>query len=354
MNMILSATKDKLKWLSVLSKFPTMYNDIYFDPEYISLNCKNENCEGFLFFNEEGDKIWINTFIKIKFPEFDSFKNMDYFDIETAYGYGGAISNSSDPHFIESSNKKFYSWVDSNNIISEFVRLHPLFDNKNFLSTKYKIFKNRNTCSLNLNLLDEKNLAPFKSKTKNMIRKAQQSIETYISNEKLDFDNLKELYLNSMKKKKADKNLFFTPLYFEKLFKFIFKNGFMSVAKNEKSEIISVAVFLHGKRFCHYHLSASKNYTHPGLNNLVIYNAAIYAKKKNLDILHLGGGNTTDENDKLFKFKKSMSTNTHDYYIGKKINNLEVYEKIKLLWKQKFPDLSKKYSSNLQCYHLNN
>ena len=64
--MIFSATKDKLKWLSVLSKFPTIYNDIYFDPEYISLNCKNENCEGFLFFNEEDDKIWINTFIKIK------------------------------------------------------------------------------------------------------------------------------------------------------------------------------------------------------------------------------------------------------------------------------------------------
>ena len=350
--MILSSTKDRSQWLDIISEFPIKYHDIYFHPDYVSLNCKKENSEGFLFYYKKNDKIWINPFIKIKSPEFESLKNHDYFDIETAYGYGGPISNKFDLDFIKESNNKFHSWVLSNNIISEFVRFHPLFDTTAYTTSKYEILENRITCSLDLRLLNEKNFLPFKSKVKNMIKRAQSSSETYISKEIKDFNIFKKLYLNLMINKDAEKECLFSSLYFEKLFKIITENGFMSVVKNKNSEIIAVAIFINGKKSCHYHLSASKNYNLPGVNNLIIYNAAIYAKKNKLEVLHLGGGNLNNVEDNLFKFKNSMSTSNHKYYIGKRINNLEIYKKLKNAWKKKYPILYKNYSNRLLCYHI--
>lgn len=350
--MILSATKDRSEWLHIISKFPDKYHDIYFHPDYVSLNCRKTNSEGFLFYNKKNDKIWINPFIKIKSPQFQSLKNNNYYDIETAYGYGGPIANIIDLDFIRESNNKFHSWVVSNNIVSEFVRFHPLIDARAYTSSNYEILENRITCSLDLKLLNDKNLSPFRSKVKNMIRKAQKVSETYITNDKKDFEQFKKLYLNLMINKDAEKESLFSSSYFEKLFKIISNNGFMSVVKNKDSEIIAVAIFINGKKSCHYHLSASKNYDYPGVNNLIIYNAALYAKKMKLDLLHLGGGKFNSEEDKLFKFKNSMSTSNHKYFIGKRINNLKIYKELKNAWKKKYPILYKNYSNRLLCYHL--
>ena len=69
-------------------------------------------------------------------------------------------------------------------------------------------------------------------------------------------------------------------------------------------------------------------------------------KKQNIEFMHLGGGNIDDNNDKLFKFKNSMSTNNHKYYIGKRIiTNPKIY-KLKKAWKEKYPILYDRYSKD--------
>jgi len=350
--MILSAANDRLEWLNIISKFPIEYQDIYFHPDYVTLNCNENKSEGFIFYNKDKDKIWINPFIKIKSPSFENFNCHDYYDIETAYGYGGPISNNSDIKFIKDSNKKFLLWVKSNNIVSEFVRCHPLFDTTLYISPEFEILENRITCSLDLSKVDVENFSPFKSKVKNKIRKALKSTETFISHEKKDFNYFKKLYLDLMTYKDARKENLFSSSYFEKLFNLIVGNGFMSVVKKKNLETIAIGIFLNGKKTCHYHLSASKHYDYPGVNNLMIYNAAMHAKKKNFKILHLGGGNINNKEDRLFKFKNSMSTHNHNYYVGKRINNPEVYKQLKNSWKKKYPILYKKYSDRLHCYHL--
>ena len=350
--MILSSTKDRSEWLNIISKFPIEFQDIYFHPDYISLNCSKSNSEGFLFYHQDKENIWINPFIKIKSPSFSDFNNHNYYDIETAYGYGGPISNKLDKEFIKESNKKFLLWINSNNVVSEFVRFHPLFDTTFYTSSEFEILDNRITCSLDLKKVDYKNIAPFKSKVKNMIRKALKTTETFISYDKKDFLYFKKLYLDLMVNKNAEKESLFSPTYFDRLFELILENGFMSVIKNKKFETIAIGIFLNGKKSCHYHLSASKHYDYPGVNNLIIYNAALHAKEKKFNVLHLGGGNIDNPEDKLFKFKNSMSTDIHTYYIGKRVNNMEVYEKLKNSWKKKYPILYERYSNRLLCYHL--
>ena len=349
--MIFNSVKDRSNWIDTISKLPIDYQDIYFHPDYVTLNCFKNNSKGFLFCNIEMDKIWVNPFIKIKVPSFNNLLGEVYFDLETPYGYGGPISNSTDQNFILRSNLKFSKWVKSNNIISEFVRFHPLFDTKIYTDSNFEILGNRITCSLDLKQVNQ-NISPFKSKVKNIIRNAYKNTKVYISRDKKDFSYFKKFYLNLMIEKNAEKETFFSSTYFNKLYKLINENGFMSVAKNKKLEIIAVGIFLNGKKSTHYHLSASKNYDYPGVNNLLIFEAALHSKKHNLEFMHLGGGNIDNKEDKLFKFKNSMSTNHHKYYIGKRINNIQIYMKLKKAWKEKYPILYEKYSDRLLCYHL--
>ena len=350
--MILNSIDDREKWMKLISLLPVNYQDIYYHPDYISLNCLNKNSQGFLFFNIENSNLWINPFIITKVPNILKNSSDVFFDIQTAYGYGGPISNTKDVVFLKNSNLKFFDWIKKNNIVCEFVRLHPLINSKVFTDNSLKILENRITCSLNTKLVDS-NMSPFKSKVKNMIRKALQITDAKISIEKSDYNVFVKLYLNLMTEKNAEKDNFFSTKYFEELFELIKSNGFMSVIKNKKSEILAIGVFLNGKNSCHYHLAASSKHRYPGLNNYLIYNAALYAKKLNLDILHLGGGNENNKNDLLFKFKKSMSSHEHKFYIGKRINKKDIYSKLKIAWKKKYPFLHDKYSNRLLCYHTN-
>ena len=350
--MILNSIDDREEWLKIISLLPLDYQDIYYHPDYISLNCLNKNSEGFLYFNIENSKVWVNPFIKTKVPDLLKNNTKTFFDLQTAYGYGGPISNTKDINFIQNSNLKFFEWVKSNNIVCEFVRFHPLINSTNFTDNNIIILENRITCSLNINSVDS-NMSPFRSKVKNMIRKASQFTNATITKEKSDYDMFVKLYINLMIEKNAEKETFFSTNYFEKLYELIKSNGFMSVIKNKKSQILAIGVFLNGKKSSHYHLAASSKSHYSGLNNYLIYNAAMYAKKIGLDVLHLGGGNMNVKEDMLFKFKKSMSSNQHKFFIGKRVNKKDIYKQIKNEWKKRYPILYEKYSNRLLCYQIN-
>ena len=79
--MIINSVKDRSIWLNLIRKFPIHYQDIYFHPDYITLNCNKKDSGGYLFYNVEGKKIWINSFIKIKVPSFNNLLNKQYYDL---------------------------------------------------------------------------------------------------------------------------------------------------------------------------------------------------------------------------------------------------------------------------------
>ena len=350
--MILHAVHDRKKWLDLISDLPIQNQDIYYHPDYLKLNCYKKNSDAYLFYNIENNKIWINPFIKIKIPSYLLSENKNYYDLETAYGYGGPISNTDDKIFIKKSNELFVDWSHNSSIVSEFVRFHPIINNITYVDDSVKIMENRITCSLDLKKIN-KNLDPFKSKVKNMIRRAETELDCYISKKLEDFLEFKKIYLNLMINKNAEQEVFFSNSYFKKLYNLVKESGFMSIISNKQKKIISIGLFLIGKKSCHYHLSASISNNYKGVGNYLIYNAAIYSREIGIETMHLGGGNLNSKEDNLFKFKNSMSTNNHIYFIGKRIYLPKVYSQLKINWKNKYPILFKKYSSRLLCYHLN-
>src|SRR5690606_37054103 len=50
----------------------------------------------------------------------------DCFDLQSAYGYGGPVSDCDDPAFLGDVQRVYAEWCTESRVIVEFVRLHPL------------------------------------------------------------------------------------------------------------------------------------------------------------------------------------------------------------------------------------
>ena len=60
-------------------------------------------------------------------------------------------------------------------------------------------------------------------------------------------------------------------------------------------------------------------------NNLILHTAATWGKENNKKALHLGGAFT----ESLFRFKHEFTKNgIYDYYVGTKVRNKEIYDKL--------------------------
>ena len=106
------------------------------------------------------------------------------------------------------------------------------------------------------------------------------------------------------------------------------KNVFIANAYYGNKIIASSLIMRHSK-YLHYHFSgALREYRKLQANNLLLYEVAKWGNENGYEKFHLGGGYES-ESDSLYKFKKSFSKlEDNDFYIGKKIHNIELYNNL--------------------------
>lgn len=248
-----------------------------------------------------------------------------YFDMETPYGYGGAIVENFTQESMRTFADDFASWAKQNGIVSHFFRFHPLTDNHKYYENivELKTFKE----TVFIDLKDEETIYKnMNDKCRNMVKKAlKNNIEIRIDNSKIAQEEFINLYNLTMKRNLADDWYFFNREFFTKLFAGLGKNcNIFSAVYEDKT--ISTAIIFEENKFLHYHLSAAnREYMKFGGNNLLLYEVAKYGAEKGYEKFHLGGG--VEPEDGLFIFKKSFNKNgLKDFYIGKTIFNQEDYD----------------------------
>lgn len=326
---VLDSIKDKDKWMEFLDSFNDIEIDIYYLPEYMNLSIKDNN-EALLFIYSHDKNFWIYPFFLTSINKaYLVNTKLIYKDIETAYGYSGPLSNSSNINFIEKAQSIFSEWCHDKNVVAEFIRFHPLLKNTNFYKKNTIILYDRKTISINLEKFNnEKN--KFDAKTRNIIKKFYKE-NNYIKivDSKKDYDLFKDLYLSNMKKKDATNFYYFDEKYFDRLFYFILEHGCIINAYCKNNYLIGGAFILFSNQYAHYHLASSlKGKLYSGTSNAIIEKAIYISLDKNKKLLHLGGGVHSDNNDSLFKFKESMGNIMNEFYIGKKIYNPHIYNDI--------------------------
>lgn len=324
--------KDIENWENTAKSF-SMY-DIYFSPNYFIPFMNNGDGSPTAFYYEGSYGRVFHSFLKRDISEFPRFQKeiekSTYFDISTVYGYGGPIYECEEKN-LEKLSKEFYErfqqYCSEENIISEFLRFHPMMGNEIFSKDHVAIENIRKTVCIDLSKGMDYVWKKFSSTARNRIRKAENSglivhngiTDTYIT-------AFTDLYNKTMKKNHADSYYYFNDNFFKDSINYLKDNSNLFIATyNEK--IVAATIIVYSDNYVHYHFSCSdpEHATLPS-TDLIIYSIINWAIKKGMKSLHLGGGHE-DSNDSLYRFKKKFTKDEAlNFYIGKKIYDKKAYD----------------------------
>ena len=264
----------------------------------------------------------------------DLLESHVYYDWETPYGYGGPLVD--EKLSIEAQQlfaKELKQYCREHNIVSQFLRFHPLLRNfeilPNLIETRYL----RDTIFMDTEMDADGIMLNMDSKNRNMVRKAIKNNVTIVKKDITDLDEFVQMYKETMAKHEADEYYIFGWEYFDYLAE-MSNNACVFYAMYE-GKAISSAIIYYNDQYAHYHLSGSHaEYRKYSPSNLLLYEAACWAHKKGIKQFHLGGGMAPD--DSLFGFKKQFNKNGRvSFVVGRTIFNHDAYEKLLTLREKK-------------------
>lgn len=307
--------------------------DIYFKEEYAKLyeNIENGKMEKFEYKSELG--IIRNVFIKREIPTF--IDSVRYYDLVTPYGFGGPIiiecvDDESKAELVKKYHEIFKEYCEENNIISEFIRFHPIIKNRNDFKDIYDTQYMRKTVGTNLKDYDDPFQSEFSKSCRKTVRRALRDGVTFeMERQPNNIDEFTNIYNSTMERNDAIEYYYFGQEYFNDIINNLKSNVVVSKAIYEGKTIASGLYFIFNNTI-HAHLSGTLNeYLHLSPAYILKYGTTIWGKENGYEMIHYGGGTSNSEEDSLFKFKKRFARNTEfDFYIGKKIWNVDIYNKL--------------------------
>lgn len=306
--------------------------DIYFRPEYGKL-CELIDggiSERFEYTTEHGSVV--NLFIKREVP--DLIGGARYYDIVTPYGYGGPFVISENKEFItelcKGYDEAFGRYCSENNIVSEFVRFHPLYNNACDFKGIYDPEHIRNTLGTNLEAFDDPVQSEFSKSCRKNIRKALNAGITFeVTASPENIDEFIEIYYSTMDRDNASEFYYFDKKYFDKMLEY-FRDELIYTKALYYDKVIAANICFVTDGNIHIHLSGTlSEYLYLSPAYVLRYAVALWGKENGYRVIHHGGGTSNSPENSLYCFKKQFAKNTEfEFYIGKKIRNKEIYNKL--------------------------
>ena len=336
MNKILMG-KDVQEWNGFLSRLPKERRDVYFTPEYYSLYEAYGDGEAQCFVFEKDGELALYPFLKNPITTLGYELDKEYYDIQGAYGYNGLISSTDSREFIEAFWKEFDLWCQDNNIVAEFMRFHPIMKNHLLGEGHFKLIHDRNTVYLDLTQSEEDIFAGFDKGTRQHIRKAAKSIEirpAERNEESVQIFN--RIYRENMEHVNSIPYLFFNLQHFRNMFQQ--DNIEFFIAWQDDTPIACYSGLVSEEYYGNYLRASLTEYNRTGVNTLMYWSMIQSAKAHGCHYVHFGGGTSGDPENSLLHYKMNFSKTLSEFWIGKKVHNQEVYDKIVEQWKTKYPD----------------
>ncbi len=313
--------------------------EIYFEEEYVKLYELNGEgkLEKFEFENELGKVRYL--FLKRAIE----LSKERYYDIITPYGYGGPQIFPKAPknlvELISVFRSEFDNYCKKNKIVSEFIRFHPLLKNHIFMEDYIETINAGTTIYIDLSSEESINENMKRTCRKSIRRALEKGFKVELDNSDQAWEKFVDLYYKTMDKNCASEYYYFPKNYFKNMRAFL-KDKSAMFKTIHRGKTISSILILKGKDEIHGHLHATDpEYYKESPNNILIYTVALWGLENGYKKFHLGGG-YGGRNDALFKFKSSFNKNgALDFYIGKKIHDLEAYNNLTKLYEKKNPEI---------------
>lgn len=322
--------EQKEQWDAVVRSFKDY--DVYWMSGYVNAFQIHGDGEPLLFYYEDKAVRGIHVVMKRDVADDSNFTGRiekgKYTDFATPYGYGGWIIEGEDSGNLF---KTYLSWIRENNIISEFVRFHPMIQNHEGCRGFYEVVQLGEVVHMKISSREDiwNNLT---SKNRNVIRKAiKNDVKIYNGRFPEIYKHFKSVYDGTMDLDNAEKYYYFGEDFYKSLLEDLAENAQVFWAVKDES-VIAASIILECNGFMNYHLSGSlREYNSLGPTNLLLYKAALWGYTHGLKTLYLGGGVGSDK-DSLFNFKRAFyKGELNHFYIGKKIYDSEKYNELAAL-----------------------
>ena len=263
------------------------------------------------------------------------------YDSITPYGYGGVLfdGNVNEENLLLFRDE-FLQKMQNENIISDFVRYHPVLENAICMKSISQVIDLGHTIAMDLTS-PEVIWENITSKNRNTIRKAQKNnIQIHHTDDYSIFQSFISIYNQTMDRDNADKYYYFKEHFYKVIYDYL-KGNFQVFYATLDDKIVAASLILYANKQVHYHLSGSlSEYRHLAPTNLLLYQVALWGCENGFKTLHLGGG-LGSGNDSLYKFKAAFNRNSGlQFSIGKQIFNQELYDKLVELRLQKDPNFN--------------
>jgi hypothetical protein len=358
------STDDADAWHTTLQEFTL--KDPHYLPEYLKLFEQSSNLDSFLHFSGQGllykygdsKNYIIYPFFKRALSSLPFAHDLTgFFDIVSPYGYGGPLGQIRDDEVRDALWRGFYddfsSYCRSDHIVSEFARLHPIFENAApIMQFSTGIVQNMGSI-IYLDLFDdEKEIQAGMSRQRNSeIKIASQNprLKHVFLSDKNSVDDFYHLYSETMTRNNADRKFFFTGDFFARVSELAIDKtisfGFCQVDNKN----VSGAIILSYGGLSYYWLAGSTTgYSSLHCNDLNVYLSSMDCKHRGDRFLILGGGRGAQE-DSLFTYKKRFSNKRKEFFIYKKVHLEDEYSRLVRLRNQYYnnpaPDFFPVYRS---------
>lgn len=305
-----------------------MLPDIYFDKNFGKLYEEIENAEATVFEFDSSDGKIIHQFMLRKIPDMEG-----YSDIVTPYGYGGPLiteCTGDRQTLVKEFEKAFENYCNENNIVSEFIRFHPIANNQADFRNMYETVYMHNTVGTDIENHDDPVQEEFSKSCRKNIRQAiKKGVACRITHAPENLDTFIPIYYDTMDRDKASDYYYFPKSYFETCLKY-YRENILLVEAIYEEKVIAAGFYFVYNGILQTHLSGTrKEFLFLSPAYMLRYTAANWAKENGISVIHHGGGTDNSPENSLYLFKKQFTKGTEfGFYIGKKIWNEKIYSEL--------------------------
>lgn len=315
------------QWDSVVRSF--IEYDVYWLSGYVKAFKIHGDGEPLLLFYESGSTRGMNVVMKRDIAKDERFRGKipegEFFDFATPYGYGGWMIEGEETQKLFD---QYRDWAETNGIVSEFVRFHPMIKNHAACASFYNEIQLGEVVHMELDS-PEVIWNGLISKNRNMIRKAvKNGVSIFNGRFPEIYEKFRVIYNGTMDRDDAEPYYYFEPEFYSSVLEDLPQNAQVFWAEKD-GRVIAASIILAANGRMNYHLSGSlREFSSLAPSNLLLYKAALWGCANGYKTLYLGGGVGSGE-DSLFKFKRAFfKGELNHFFIGKKIYNQKKYDKL--------------------------
>ncbi len=286
-----------------------------------------------LFVFEDGDTRVVKPFFLRSTRElpFVPEHGTDAWDIFSPEYTGPLAGAGTDVDTAERFRRRFANFCREERIVAEFGHLHPWHCDTRLLEPQGISF-DREIVWVDLTLPEEELWRESFAHAcrKNINRSRREGVRVFQAERPDDIREFYRVYLDTMKRNRADERYYFSEEYFLGFFERMPEHAAFFLAEH-RDRIVAATLYLHDDTDVYSYLGgADREFQHVRPTNAVIYGLITWARSKGKRRLVLGGGYRPD--DGIFRFKATFSPLRASFHVYRHVHLPEEYERFCRAW----------------------